>query len=160
MASEKNPSADPLAALATDTARTRSAIERLQAKLSAELAEKGISTAAMSPKRVHKQSSAVSAPVSKSLVEIPDGETEEELERQLQKYFAATSVQPRNLADVSAQARDELRDKVVESVVRRIISEWARADQDRPAGARLGNEIMERLIQRVLEEFEELAIAS
>jgi len=181
---EKNSSADPLAALATDTARTRSAIERLQARLKAELAENDPSAepqgkvtptkakaqpsgeslhptvSAMSPQRLHKQSNPANATGTKSLAEISNEDTEEELERQLQKYFAGTGVQPRDLADVSGPSRDDLRNRVVDGVVRRILSEWAHQDQERPAGARLGNEIMERLIQRVAEQFQDLAIAS
>jgi hypothetical protein len=91
-------------------------------------------------------------------------ETEEELERQLQTYFASTIVQTRNAPGVANMSRtqihDELRSRVVEGVVHRILAEWARREQELPGSARLGNEIMERLIQRVLEQFQELAVAS
>jgi hypothetical protein len=95
---------------------------------------------------------------------IEEEETEEELERQLQTYFASTIVQTRNAPSVAnfsrTQIHDELRNRVVEGVVHRILAEWARREQELPGSARLGNEIMERLIQRVLEQFQELAMAS
>ena len=59
-----------------------------------------------------------------------------------------------------AQIHADLRSRVVEGVVHRILAEWARRDQELPQSARLGNEIMERLIERVLEQFQELAMAS
>lgn len=95
---------------------------------------------------------------------LEEEETEEELERQLQTYFASTIVQTRNASSVAnlsrTQIHDELRSRVVEGVVHRILAEWARREQDLPGSSRLGNEIMERLIQRVLEQFQELAVAS
>ena len=95
---------------------------------------------------------------------IEEEESEEELERQLQTYFASTIIQARSAPSVAnlsrTQIHDELRSRVVEGVVHRILAEWARREQELPGSARLGNEIMERLIQRVLEQFQELAVAS
>ncbi len=68
----------------------------------------------------------------------PD-ETPEELERQLQQYFA-TSLSPSHRAG----ALNELRDRVVDGVADRILREWQQNNA-------LENEVIERLIDRVLE---------
>jgi len=150
LSSQKGPSAEPAATLASATAKTRSVIEGLQARLNRD-AQHG----------PHTQVTSVSPSRRKKAIE---EETEEELERQLQTYFASTIVQTRNAPSVAnlsrTQIHDELRNRVVEGVVHRILAEWARREQELPGSARLGNEIMERLIQRVLEQFQELAIAS
>ena len=152
MSSEKSPAVEPVATLADATAKTQSAIEGLQARLRGG-----------GPSRSHKQAATVSASRKRNAIDIEE-ETDEELEKQLQTYFARTSVQPCNVPSVSnlsrGQIRDDLRNRVVEGVVHRILAEWARHDQELHGSARLGNEIMERLIQRVLEQFQELALAS
>jgi hypothetical protein len=79
------------------TARTRSAIEGLQAKLNPQE---------------------------------PASESEDDLERELQAYFE------RN------QVRDELRTRVIESVVDKILSEWPGLRQ----------EVIDRLVERVADE--------
>jgi hypothetical protein len=84
------------------TARTRSAIEGLQARLN--------------PQEPSQQD--------------PAPETEDDLERELQAYFENNGV------------RDELRNRVIESVVDRILAEW-------PG---LGQEVINRLIERVVED--------
>jgi hypothetical protein len=142
-------SADSAATIASATAKTRSVIEGLQARLSGETPHRAQVTS-VSPSRKKKA--------------LEEEETEEELERQLQTYFASTIIQTRNASSVAnlsrTQIHDELRSRVVEGVVHRILAEWARREQDLPGSSRLGNEIMERLIQRVLEQFQELAVAS
>ncbi len=146
LSSAKNPSPKSAANLATATAKTQSVIEGLQARLTGDIQ--------------------IARPE-----DIPqDHETEEDLERQLQAYFASGGVrsrayvQPRTgpmVANLSrTQMLDELRSRVVEGVVHRILAEWARREQELPGSAAMGNEIMERLIQHVFEQFKELALAS
>lgn len=69
----------------------------------------------------------------------PADETSEQLERELQQYFAS-SAPPSGVLG-------EIRNRVVDGVVDRILRQW---DQ----GTALEPEIIERLIQRVLERFE------
>ena len=147
MSSNKGPSSDAAATLASATAKTRSVIEGLQARLNGEAQSKAQVTS-VPPARKKKNSQ--------------EEETEEELERQLQTYFATAVVPGRSAAGgvySRAQMHDELRSRVVEEVVHRILADWARREQELPGSARLGNEIMERLIQRVLEQFRDLAVA-
>lgn len=148
MSSQKGPSAESAGNIASATAKTRSVIEGLQARLHGD-----------APRRPEVTS--VSPSRRKKVVE--EEETEEELERQLQTYFASTILQARNAPGIGnlprSQMHDELRSRVVDAVVHRILSDWARREQGLPGSQRLGNEIMERLIQRVLEQFQELAVA-
>ena len=152
-----------LDALVSATAKTQSVIEGLQARLRGEPAPK-----------VRKQAS-TSVSRKKDVVDLVGEETQEELEKQLQAYFATTEVRPLTIASTAEMSRvetrndvrhddlrqqDDLRLRVVEGVVVRILGEWARNDQERPPAARLGNEIMDRLIQRVMEQFRGLAVAS
>ena len=156
-----------LDALVSATAKTQSVIEGLQARLRGEPAPK-----------VRKQASA-SVSRKKDVVDLVGEETQEELEKQLQAYFATAEVRPLTIASTAEMSRvetrddvrhddfrhddlrhDDLRHRVVEGVVVRILGEWARNDQERPPAARLGNEIMDRLIQRVAEQFRGLAVAS
>lgn len=150
MSLEKTPG-QPGSSLASATAKTQSVIEGLQARLGAESAQ-----------RPHR-SATVAASRKKAAVETDEEETEEELERQLQTYFArAVDAHPVTTvggAPRTSPVHDALRTRVIEGVVHRILAEWARHDQELPGGARLGNEIMERLIERVLEQFREVAVA-
>ena len=81
-------------------------------------------------------------------------ETEEDLERQLQAYFARVSSPRRTGTSVASSARthilDELRSRVVDGVAERILAEWA-CPQPGTAPT-LGSELMERLIERLLEQ--------
>jgi hypothetical protein len=152
-----------LDALVSATAKTQSVIEGLQARLRGEPAPK-----------VRKQAS-TSVSRKKDVADLVGEETQEELEKQLQAYFATAEVRPLTLTSTAEMSRvetrndlrhddlrqqDDLRLRVVEGVVVRILGEWARNDQERPPAARLGNEIMDRLIQRVMEQFRGLAVAS
>lgn len=141
-----------MASLASATAKTQSVIEGLQARLSGQPAA-----------RVHKPPVSAAKKKNVNVIEVEEvEETEEELDQQLQTYFARTTVQAGpfpSVANLSSRQVRDLRERVIEGVVHRILAEWARHDQELPGGARLGNEIMERLIQRVLEQFQELAVA-
>jgi hypothetical protein len=112
MPSARQPAAKPAATIVNATAKTRSVIEGLQARL----------TRAPEPP--------------------PAEESVDDLELQLQAYFdRATPTTPRT------KILDELRSRVIDGVVDRILAEWANPS------AGLGPEVMERLIERVLKEF-------
>jgi hypothetical protein len=113
MPSARQPTAKPAATIVNATAKTRSVIEGLQARL----------TRAPEPP--------------------PAEESVDDLEQQLQAYFdRATPTTPRT------KILDELRSRVIDGVVDRILAEWANPQP----GAGLGPEVMERLIERVLKE--------
>jgi hypothetical protein len=79
--------------------------------------------------------------------EIPSEESVDDLEMQLQAYFdRATPATPRT------KILDELRSRVIDGVVDRILAEWNPQPGSSP-GAGLGPEVIERLIERILEEF-------
>ena len=129
MPSARQSAAKPAATIVNAAARTRSVIEDLQARLTADA--RG---------RISEQPPA----------QRPE-ESVDDLERQLQAYFErATPTSPRS------KLLDELRNRVIDGVVDRILSEWANPEQ---AGG-LGPEVMERLIERVLEEFGKVAESS
>jgi hypothetical protein len=117
MPSARQPAAKPAATIINATAKTRSVIEGLQARL----------TRTPEP-----------PPVEESV---------DDLEQQLQAYFErAAPAAPRG------KILDELRSRVIDGVVDRILAQWANPELGSP-GAGLGPEVMERLIERVLEEF-------
>jgi len=157
LSAAKNPSSKSAATLASATARTRSVIEDLQARLSGDARSE-------LPVRVPM------VEIAKPKDLLPEQETEEDLERQLKAYFTRSSasgrsaVQSRGGPIVSNLSRtqmlDELQNRVVDGVVHRILSEWARREEELPGSSAMGNEIMERLIQRVYEQFQELALVS
>ena len=68
----------------------------------------------------------------------PLEETPEQLEQQLQQYFARTTPQTGQLG--------EIRNRVVDGVVDRIIRQWEH-------GSALESDVVERLIHRILERF-------
>jgi hypothetical protein len=71
-------------------------------------------------------------------------ETPEQLEQQLQQYFARAAPQPGRETGMLG----DLRNRVVEGVVDRILREWDH-------GTALEPEVVERLIRRVLERLAE-----
>jgi hypothetical protein len=112
--------------LANATARTRSVIEDLQARLTRD------------------------APTAPPPPE--PRESLEDLERELEAYFERASPDPsRN------QSLDQLRSRVIDGVVEKILAEWATSKPDTPQGLGFGHEVMDRLIERVLEEFRKTA---
>jgi hypothetical protein len=75
-------------------------------------------------------------------------ETQHDLERQLQKYFdSAKGNDEQGLSQVSIL--NEIRTRVVDGVVERILREWERPKD--PTSTPLENEVIERLIDRVIE---------
>lgn len=111
MPSAKNSAAKQATAIIDATARTRSVIEGLQAKLTTD-----------------------------RLSSVDDPESIEELEGQLQAYFERTRLNPSR-----SPILEELRNRVIEGAVERILAEW-------PSSSELGREVMDRLIDRVLGE--------
>ena len=67
----------------------------------------------------------------------PREATSEELGRQLEEYFSTAVAKP-------YAAQDQLRERVIEGVVEKILSAWQEPD--------LMSAILERLIERVLED--------
>jgi hypothetical protein len=137
--SPKNPSVRPEASIASAAAKTRSAIEGLQEKLSVD-AQTSV------PRYV--------APVPRIALDLAPSETDEDLERQLQSYFARASSAPKAGANISSSKRtqilDELRSRVIDGVAERILTEWACPQPG--TSPTLGSELMERLIERLLEQ--------
>jgi hypothetical protein len=128
--SAKSPSAKPAEAIVSATAKTRSVIEDLKARLTAE---------ARDP-----------APPSE-----PEAEPEsiEDLERELEVYFERTASRY-GAAPSRSQLLIELRSHVIDRVVDRILAEWSSL---KPGGSPFGREVMDRLIERVLLEFRRTA---
>jgi len=138
MPSPKNPSVRQEASIANAAARTRSAIEGLQERLS--------DTQHSAPQYV--------AAVPRKALDIVPSETDEDLESQLQSYFARASSSPMGGASVTSSTRtqilDELRSRVIDGVAERILAEWACPQPG--TSPTLGSELMERLIERLLEQ--------
>ncbi len=140
MPSPKNPTVRQGASIASATAKTRSAIEGLQERLSGE-----------TPRSVPQYAAAVPA---RRTHDFGLDETEEELEKQLQAYFARIVPSPRKGTNMATPARthilDELRSRVIDGVAERILTEWACPQPG--TSPTLGSELMERLIERLLEQ--------
>ena len=139
MASPKNPSQRQGSSIASAAAKTRSAIEGLQERLSGE---------------PHNSAPQYVAPIPRRAQDIGPTETDEDLERQLQAYFARASSLPRSAVNVASPARtqilDELRSRVIDGVAERILAEWACPQPG--SSPTLGSELMERLVERLLEQ--------
>jgi hypothetical protein len=134
--SGRQPSSKPAPTIVNATARTRSVIENLQARLAAEASGRSPDEAS-SPLPPTQQENAPQDPGHE--------ESLDDLERQLQAYFDRPAPTPS-----PAKILDELRNRVVDGVVDRILAEWANPQL---ADAGLRQEVMDRLIERVLEEF-------
>ncbi|MBZ5607007.1 MAG: hypothetical protein LAP38_02020 [Acidobacteriia bacterium] len=130
MASSRTPSTRPSPNISTAAAKTRSVIRDLQTRLT----EAG-----------HPGPGVHLAPAERQ-------ESEEELERQLQAYFARSVGSGGTSAGSRTRILDELRSRVIDGVVDRILNEWAGSQPDAPAAAGLRDEVMERLIERVLQQ--------
>jgi hypothetical protein len=89
------------------------------------------------------------APQEAAVVESP--EAPDELDRQLEQYFAATSGVP-TPANGSAEVRipNEIRAQVIEGVVNRILREWGAPNGEIPATIK--SEVIARLVEHVLGE--------
>jgi len=150
MPSTKSPSSIP-ASIATAAQKTKSVIEDLQNKLS-EVSQPGGARPCL-PQEAEQE---VASEHSEATPERSDiAETEAELERQLEAYFARVSAAREGGSTapiVRSKTLEELRRRVVDGVVERILHDWV---SDSP-GARvvLRDEVMEQLIERVFHQFE------
>jgi hypothetical protein len=120
--SAKSSSAKPAATIVTATAKTRSVIEDLQARLTAVVTADPVAA---------------------------EQESIEDLERELEAYFRSTGPKPENGSQ--NPLFDDLRKRVIDGVVDRILAEWANSQPGPDHG--LAREVIDRLIDRVLIEF-------
>jgi hypothetical protein len=74
------------------------------------------------------------------------------MERELEAYFARHLEDCGGDASSHTQIRDELRSRVIDAVVERILNEWAGSTPNAQAVSGLRDEVMERLIERVLDQ--------
>ena len=141
MSSSKNAASRPAPAIARATERTRSVIEDLQSKLTEVGQHAGASP--------HEESRQAASAPDRSQNGI---ETEAELERQLQEYFAREACS-KSTAHPEDRGRilNQLRERVVDRVVERILDEWA--GSPKTTSSPLREEVLERLTERVLEQF-------
>jgi hypothetical protein len=95
--------------------------------------------------RLNREATPQESPVMESS-EVPD-----ELDRQLEQYFAATPGEPAP-ASGSAEVRipSEIRDQVIEGVVDRILRSWGAPNGEIPATIK--SEVIARLVEHVLGE--------
>ena len=150
MPSTKRPSTRAATSIATAAERTRSVIENLQSKLT-EVSKHGAGARFSSVLMEERET------VAEHMSDPPmrlETETEAELERQLEAYFARggekESADPRPAAQ--NRTLDDLRKRVVDGVVKRILEDWS---NDGPgASSPLKDEVLERLIDRVFREFQ------
>jgi hypothetical protein len=127
MASAKSAPTRTVATLADATAKTRSLIEDLQARLASP--EKAVEAGEQE-------------------------ETEEELERQLKAYFERALTAPNRAVPAILE---EMRQRVIDGVVDKIIAEWSEPQQNAVRGGALQREVIERLIDRVVEQLQKAA---
>lgn len=123
--SARQSSSKQAATIVNATAKTRSVIEGLQARLQ----------------------SAADLPEPSSVDSMDD------LERELQAYFHGAAPVAAAVGTSRNQLLDELKDRVIDGVVDRIIAEWSGSQS-----SGLGREVMDRLIERVLQELGKNAV--
>ena len=161
MPSTKSAAPRPASTLADATAKTRSLIEDLQSRLTGEGGGSGPERPRHAPRR---ESAAAKESAPKNLTPKEAGaknETEEDLERQLQAYFDSVNESARSAPATSTSTLTsvpaDIRARVIEGVVERILAEWSHPEQGGAAGAALRREVVERLTDRVLEMLHRIA---
>jgi hypothetical protein len=125
---------------------------RAESKL-AEAAERATALLQQLQTRLNREAGAdlpaprVLAPAPTALESAEREETADDLERQLQQYFASA---PRPAGPPSRQRNvlNDIRDRVVDRVADRILRAWE--EPGGPAGA-LEEAVMERVVERILE---------
>jgi hypothetical protein len=89
------------------------------------------------------------APPEPLAVRSPEGQ--DELDRQLEQYFAAKSGEPATTnGSVEVRIPSEIRAQVIEGVVDRILRSWGERNGEIPAGIK--SEVIARLVEHVLGE--------
>jgi hypothetical protein len=149
--SSKNPSPRPVPSIARAAQRTRSVIEDFQSRLTEVSQHAGLArlTTAVVPETEGDEAHFRGAAGPGTVEAL---ESEAELERQLAAYFARASA-PSGTVAASQRDRilDELRQRVIDGVVERILADWTNGRLGEPSALR--DEVLERLIQRVLLQF-------
>ena len=161
MPSTKSTAARPASTLADATAKTRSLIEDLQARLIGEGGSSGPERPRHAPRR---ESGAAKESAPEDLVPkdaAARNETEEDLDRQLQAYFDSVNESSRSVPATATSTLTsvpaDIRARVIEGVVERILAEWSHPEQGGAAAAALRREVVERLTDRVLEILHRIA---
>jgi hypothetical protein len=151
MASPKNPSTRPAASIATAAQKTRSAIEDLQSRITEVSQHGGIGRLSSVLTAEREPETAIGAQAQEHS---GTSETEAELERQLEAYFASGGVKEGSATGPPGGSRhlDDLRKRVVDGVVKRILADWSSTGPG--ASNPLWDEVMERLIERVFQQFQ------
>lgn len=151
MPSTKNPSTRPVANIARAAQKTRSVIEDFQTRLTEVSQHAGLArlSAAVAPEREAQHFPRTAGP------DTTEGlESEADLERQLAAYFARASAPTGPVATGASDRNkvlEELRARVIDAVVERILADWTSSRLQEPSALR--DEVMERLIDRVLQQF-------
>ena len=155
----------PVPTLADATAKTKSLIEDLQARLTGE----GSSGGTERPRHSLRRDTVGAKEAAAEEVSAKDpsadtgakDETEEDLERQLQAYFDSLSESgqstPAAAATSPAYKLDDIRARVIDGVVERILEAWSHPEHGGTAGAAIRHEVVERLTDRVLEMLQRVA---
>lgn len=151
MPSSKNPSSRPVPSIARAAQRTRSVIEDFQSRLTEVSQHAGLArlTTAVSPETEGEEAHfrGAAGPGTAEAFE-----SEAEMERQLAAYFAHAGALSGTF-DTAERGRilDELRQRVIDGVVERILANWTNGRLGESSALR--EEVLERLIQRVLQQF-------
>lgn len=151
MPSSKNPSSRPVPSIAQAAQRTRSVIEDFQSRLTEVSQHAGLprlaTAVATETEGGAERFRGVAGPGTAEALE-----SEAELERQLAAYFAHAGA-PSGTVAASERDRilDEIRRRVIDGVVERILTDWANGRLGEPSALR--DEVLERLIERVLQQF-------
>lgn len=149
MPSTKTSSARPVQSITRAAQRTRSVIEDLQTRLTEVSQHAGVARLAAT-QAPDKEAGHVDSPSAALGLTADSLESEAELERQLAAYFANASERGSGSAD-SHHILEELRRRVIDGVVERILTDWICGPHDGPSALR--NEVLDRLIERVLQQF-------
>lgn len=161
MPSAKSTASRPIPTLADATAKTRSLIEDLQARLTGG---EGGANELEPPRRAPRRETAVTRDVVAKDMDanevvaqelVAREETEDDLARQLQAYFdGVTNTQVTaslTRSGANTYTFDEIRARVVDGAVERILAEWAQPEGGGATGSLLRKAVIEGLIDRVLE---------
>jgi hypothetical protein len=161
MPATKSAATKPVQTLADATAKTRSLIEDLQARLTGDAG----STTLERPRHARRELITAKEVINEEAVGAPltaKDETEEDLDRQLQAYFDRMSAEnlrsePVIPSPAAAYTLEDIRARVIEKVAERILAEWSHPELGGAAGAAIRREVIDRLTGRVLEMLQNAA---